>query len=86
MVLWVDTIVHFKWLEPKTRNQIAASEVLEGLDSLKPDQREMVIAKVWGELTFEELAEKIPQHPILTHSQSTKGSVSCSRCSWNPMT
>jgi RNA polymerase sigma factor (sigma-70 family) len=45
------------WLEPNTRNRIAASEVLEGLDSLAPDQREMIIAKVWGELTFEELAE-----------------------------
>ncbi len=45
------------WLEPNTRNGIAASEVLEGLDSLTPDQREMIIAKVWGDLTFEELAE-----------------------------
>ncbi|MFN7841352.1 MAG: RNA polymerase sigma factor [Pirellula sp.] len=45
------------WLEPNTRSGIAASEVLEELDSLNPDQREMIIAKVWGELTFEELAE-----------------------------
>ena len=45
------------WMEPNTRNGIAATEVLDGLDSLEPEQREMIIAKVWGELTFEELAE-----------------------------
>lgn len=45
------------WTEPSTRNGIAASEVLDGLDSLESEQREMIIAKVWGELTFEELAE-----------------------------
>jgi RNA polymerase sigma-70 factor (ECF subfamily) len=45
------------WLESNTSKGVAASEVLDGLDSLKPDQREMIIAKVWGELTFEELAE-----------------------------
>jgi RNA polymerase sigma-70 factor (ECF subfamily) len=45
------------WLEPNTLNGIAASEVLDGLDYLEPPDREMIIAKVWGELTFEELAE-----------------------------
>lgn len=45
------------WLEPNTTNGIAASEVLDGLDSLEPQDREMIIAKIWGELTFEELAE-----------------------------
>jgi RNA polymerase sigma-70 factor (ECF subfamily) len=45
------------WSEPNTVSGVAASDVLEGLDSLNPDQREMIIAKVWGELTFEELAE-----------------------------
>jgi RNA polymerase sigma factor (sigma-70 family) len=45
------------WSEPNTVSGVAASDVLEGLDSLNPDQREMIIAKVWGDLTFEELAE-----------------------------
>lgn len=45
------------WLELNTRNGIAASEVLDGLESLEPKQREMIVAKIWGELTFEELAE-----------------------------
>lgn len=45
------------WSEPNTVSGVAASDVLEGLDSLNPDHREMIIAKVWGDLTFEELAE-----------------------------
>lgn len=45
------------WLEPLTRHGIPASDVLAGLDSLEADQREMILAKVWGELTFEELGE-----------------------------
>lgn len=45
------------WMEPSTTTGIEASEVLEGLESIKPDQREMIIAKVWGGLTYDELAE-----------------------------
>jgi RNA polymerase sigma-70 factor (ECF subfamily) len=45
------------WLQPQTRNGIDASEVLAGLGALDGDQREMIVAKVWGELSFEELGE-----------------------------
>lgn len=59
------------WLEPNTRHGISASEVLEGLDSLHPDQREMIIAKVWGELTFEELAELMDCSPASAYRRYT---------------
>ncbi|MCU0718645.1 MAG: sigma-70 family RNA polymerase sigma factor [Pirellula sp.] len=55
------------WSEPNTVSGVAASDVLEGLESLKPDQREMIIAKVWGELTFEELAELMNCSPASAH-------------------
>jgi RNA polymerase sigma-70 factor (ECF subfamily) len=55
------------WLEPNTQNGISASDVLEGLDSLLPDQREMIIAKVWGELTFDELAVLMNCSPASAH-------------------
>ena len=55
------------WLEPNTQNGISVSEVLDGLESLQPDQREMIIAKVWGELTFEELAVLMNCSPASAH-------------------
>lgn len=59
------------WLEPNTRNGIEASEVLEGLDALTPDQRELIVAKVWGELTFEELAELMNCSPATAYRKYT---------------
>lgn len=59
------------WLEPNTRNGIEASDVLEGLDALTPDQRELIVAKVWGELTFEELAELMNCSPASAYRKYT---------------
>jgi RNA polymerase sigma factor (sigma-70 family) len=45
------------WIEPNTANGIDAAEVLDGLNALAPEPREMIIARVWGELSFEELGQ-----------------------------
>lgn len=45
------------WLERQTHHGIDADEVLRGLEALDPDQREMIVARVWGELSYEELGE-----------------------------
>jgi len=67
------------WLEPNTRNGIAASEVLDGLDSLEPPDREMIIAKVWGELTFEELAELMNCSPASDQSRFEQSLAACNK-------
>jgi len=75
------------WMEGKTRNGIDASEVMAGLESLNSEQREMVIAKVWGELTFEELAELMNCSPASAYRRyvSALSELRCSILNTGPI-
>lgn len=43
------------WFRP-THGSLLAEEVARGLESLSGEQREILVARIWGELSFEELA------------------------------
>jgi RNA polymerase sigma-70 factor (ECF subfamily) len=44
------------WFETPPDTALRSSELLELLDTLPPEQREVVIARIWGGLTFDEIA------------------------------
>ena len=45
------------WFLPTERNALDAAAAADALRSLPDDEREVVIARIWGGLTFEEIAE-----------------------------
>ena len=44
------------WLETPPDSSLRAGEMLEILDKLPMEQREIVVARIWGGLTFDEIA------------------------------
>jgi RNA polymerase sigma-70 factor (ECF subfamily) len=44
------------WLETLPDSSLRADELLKFLDALPMEQREVVIARIWGGLTFDEIA------------------------------
>ena len=45
------------WFEPAAGDRLDAQEATKALRSLSDEEREVVIARIWGELTFEEIAD-----------------------------
>lgn len=45
------------WFAKASDAAVPAESVMHGLDALASDERELVVAKIWGELNFEQLAE-----------------------------
>jgi len=48
---------HEPWFEPDPANRLDAELVVETLQTLPPELREIVTLHVWGELSFAEIAE-----------------------------
>ena len=44
------------WLETPPDSTLRADELMKSLDALPMEQREVVIARIWGGLTFDEIA------------------------------
>jgi len=44
------------WFEPTDENRLDVETVTEKLRELSPELREVVVARLWGELTFEQIA------------------------------
>lgn len=44
------------WFETRPEEQIELAEAVAALEALKPGEREIVVAKIWGQMTFEEIA------------------------------
>jgi RNA polymerase sigma-70 factor (ECF subfamily) len=44
------------WLETPPDSSLRADELMQFLDTLPMEQREIVIARIWGGLTFDEIA------------------------------
>ena len=44
------------WLEIPPDTSLRSGELLDVLDTLPPEQREIVVARIWGGLTFDEVA------------------------------
>ncbi|MEM7457393.1 MAG: sigma-70 family RNA polymerase sigma factor [Planctomycetota bacterium] len=49
--------VRQSWFEPVPEKQIEISEAVSALSNLDSEDREVVVAKIWGQMTFEEIAE-----------------------------
>jgi RNA polymerase sigma-70 factor (ECF subfamily) len=46
------------WFEPSPdESDFTAEELQTALEQLSKEQQEIVVAKIWGELTFEEIAD-----------------------------
>lgn len=45
------------WFRPTASRQLVAEDIAKGLESLEADERELVVARIWGELSFEQLAK-----------------------------
>jgi RNA polymerase sigma-70 factor (ECF subfamily) len=46
-----------EWFEPNPAKNLQNEELAEALQALPGDQREIVVMRIWGELSFEEIAE-----------------------------
>jgi RNA polymerase sigma-70 factor, ECF subfamily len=46
-----------RWFEPPQRDYAAEGNLRQALGELIPDQRQVVILHIWGELTFAQIAE-----------------------------
>ena len=44
------------WFSRSSANVLLAEDVIHGLETLASDERELVVARIWGELNFEQLA------------------------------
>ena len=49
------------WFEPETDPRLAA--LADSLKLLPAEQREVVVLKVWGDLTFDEIGEQLSVSP-----------------------
>jgi RNA polymerase sigma-70 factor (ECF subfamily) len=47
------------WFEPTVDEALSADELQKALASLDPDDREIVVARIWGKLTLEETGELV---------------------------
>lgn len=47
------------WFEPTEDESLSAEELQQALASLDPDDREIVVARIWGKLTLEETGELV---------------------------
>jgi RNA polymerase sigma-70 factor (ECF subfamily) len=55
------------WLETPPDSSLRASELLETLDKLPMEQREIVVARIWGGLTFDEIAAMMGDSRTTVH-------------------
>jgi RNA polymerase sigma-70 factor (ECF subfamily) len=51
------------WFSPGGVSDGAEAEVEAGLSSLPPEQREVLVLKIWGELTFEQIGRSLSISP-----------------------
>lgn len=54
-----------RWFEPDTGSRIDAAQAIVWLEHLPDIQRQIVTARIWGELTYEQIAE-IVDRPTAT--------------------
>lgn len=51
------------WFEPAGDEQTRGAEIQSALEQLPSEQREVVVLKIWGELTFEQIARSLEISP-----------------------
>ena len=55
------------WLETPPDSSLQSAELLEFLDTLPPEQREVVVTRIWGGLTFDEIAALVGDSRTTVH-------------------
>jgi RNA polymerase sigma factor (sigma-70 family) len=55
--------VQASWFTPNATCNLELEEVRQALESLEDEDREIVVSKIWGELTFEEIAQIVDRSP-----------------------
>lgn len=55
------------WFQPQTGSQLESAEVVEALQYLSNTEREIVVARVWCDLTFEQIAVLVDSSSSSVH-------------------
>lgn len=55
------------WFEMNEAATLDGQTATEALQSLPAEQREVIVARIWGELTFEQIAEVTDMSPSTAH-------------------
>lgn len=58
-----DADAHLAWFECPTEGDERRAAIEEALQRIPPEQREVLVLKIWGELTFEEIALQLDLPP-----------------------
>jgi RNA polymerase sigma-70 factor (ECF subfamily) len=61
------------WFTPDAGSGLDAAAVTDALASLPPDQREVIVAHLWGGLTFEQIAEVAGTSATTAHRRYVAG-------------
>lgn len=70
------------WFAPSSDEAIDATEAKAALQSLPPEQREVVVLRVWGGLSFKQIAEATGK-PISTAHRNYLAALSALREKWS---
>lgn len=60
------------WFDPNPADRIDASAAVDALAALEPRQREIVVARIWGGLSFREIAELVGNSSSSVHREYTQ--------------
>lgn len=61
------------WFQPKTRSLIDDAKLTKTLRSLSDEYREVIVAKIWGGLSFEQIAEVVGTSRSSAHRRYNAG-------------
>ena len=61
------------WFTPSLETTVDAKIVTENLRKLPMENREVIVAKIWGELSFEEIAELLGTSRSTAHRRYVEG-------------
>ena len=61
------------WFEPSTETKLDAELVSEKLQTLPLENREVIVAKIWGELSFEQIGELTGTSRSSAHRRYVEG-------------
>jgi RNA polymerase sigma-70 factor (ECF subfamily) len=61
------------WFEPSPGSSLDAASATEALQDLSPQHREVIVARIWGGLSFEQIAELVGSSVSTAHRRYGEG-------------
>ena len=61
------------WFEPSPGSSLDAASATEALQELSPQHREVIVARIWGGLSFEQIAELVGSSVSTAHRRYGEG-------------